>query len=108
MFRTFLLLLTLPLLWAQAPKQKITRAADLPVFTYKIDGTVEDVLQSDVKFRRLAAEIRKNIESTLARYDIEDKGTLRGLVTTLATLDVLDGRDEEALRLFDQARSLQE
>ena len=108
MLRRLLPLLALPLLLAQAPRQKVTRAADLPVFTYRIDGTVEDVLQSDAKFHRLALEIRKNIESTLEKYDIEDKGTLRGLITTLATLDVLEGRDEEALRLFDQARSLQE
>jgi hypothetical protein len=96
------------LLPAQAPKQKITRAADLPVFTYKIDGTVEDVLQSEEKFNRLAAEIRKNIESVLATYEIEDKGTLRDLVSTLATLDLLEGRDAEAMKLLDQAKALQE
>ncbi len=107
MVRRFVFLLPL-LLLAQPPKQKITRAADLPVFTYKIDGTVEDVLQSDVKFHRLALEIRKNIESTLAKYDIEDKGTLRGLLSTLATLDVLEGRDADALKLLDQVKSLQE
>ncbi len=110
MLRRFIILaaLTLPVLLAQPAKQKITRAADLPVFTYKIDGTVEDVLESDTKFKALAAEIRKNVESVLAKYDIEDKGTLRGLVSTLATLDVLEGRDAEARKLLEQARSLQE
>jgi subtilisin family serine protease len=103
-----LLALALTLLRAQPPKQKITRAADLPVFTYKIEGTVEDVLQSDAKFHRLAIEIRKNIESDLAQYDIEDKGTLRDLLSTLSTLDLLEGRDAEALRLLDQVKSLQE
>jgi subtilisin family serine protease len=93
---------------AQSPKQKITRAADLPVFTYSIDGTVEDVLQSDRKFHLLAAQIRTNIESVLAKYDIEDKGTLRGLLSTLATIDALDGKDDEALKLLDQVKSLQE
>ncbi len=106
--RRLVLLSTFPVLLLGQPKQKITRAADLPVFTYKIDGTVEDVLQSDAKFNALAAEIRKNVESTLAKYDIEDKGTLRGLHTTLATLDVLDGRNAEALKLLDQVKALQE
>ncbi len=106
--RIFAIFLAVTLLLAQAPKQKITRAADLPVFTYKIDGTVEDVLQSDQKFHALAAEIRKNVESVLSKYDIEDKGTLRGLLSTLATLDALDGRNVDALKLLDQVKSLQE
>ena len=101
-------LAAVPLLVAQAPKQKITRAADLPVFTYKMEPTVEDVLQSDQKFAALAAEIRKNVESVLANYEIEDKATLRGLLSTLAALDMLDGRDAEALKALDQVRDLQE
>jgi len=66
-------LAAVPLLVAQAPKQKITRAADLPVFTYKMEPTVEDVLQSDQKFAALAAEIRKNVESVLANYETKTK-----------------------------------
>jgi hypothetical protein len=100
-------LIVLPLLLAQAPKQKIARAADLPVFTYKIDPSVEAVIDSDEKFRQLAAEIRKNGESVLAKYDIEDKGSLRGLLSTLATLDALEGRDGEALKLLDQVKAWQ-
>ncbi len=106
--KSAILILAIPLLLAQAPKQKITRAADLPVFTYKIDGTVEDVLQSDQKFHVLASQIRSNVESVLAKYDIEDKGTLRGLLSTLATLDALEGMDDEALKLLAQVKSLQE
>jgi len=66
------------------PQAEITRAADLPVFTYKIDGTVEDVLQSDQKFRQLAARFVRIVDRCFAKYDIEDKGTLRGLLSTLA------------------------
>ncbi len=35
------------LLWAQAPKQKITRAADLPHFSYTFEGKVEDLFKSE-------------------------------------------------------------
>ncbi|MGO9096604.1 MAG: S8 family serine peptidase [Bryobacteraceae bacterium] len=108
MSRLLVSLAAVPLLVAQAPKQKITRAADLPVFTYKMEPAVEDVLQSDQKFAALAAEIRKNVESVLANYEIEDKATLRGLLSTLAALDMLDGRDAEALKVLDQVRDLQE
>ena len=103
-----LALVAVPLLVAQAPKQKITRAADLPVFTYKLEPTVEDVLLSDEKFHQLAVEIRKNVESVLAKYDIEDKAALRGLLNILENLDELAGRDAEALKLLDQIRDLQE
>lgn len=101
-------LVAVPLLVAQAPKQKVTRAADLPVFTYKLAPTVEDVLLSDEKFHQLAVEIRKNVESVLAKYDIEDKAALRGLLNTLANLDLLEGRDAEALKVMDQIRDLEE
>lgn len=109
MLNRFFFALCLPaLLFSQAPKQKITRAADLPVFTYKIDGTVEDVLQSEQKFHVLASEIRANIESVLAKYEIDDKGTLRGLLATLATIDALEGKDEEAIKLLEQSKALEE
>ena len=38
-------------------------AADLPRFTYKIDGSVEDVIRDDAKFRHFAADVRRDAES---------------------------------------------
>ncbi|MGD0577525.1 MAG: S8 family serine peptidase [Bryobacteraceae bacterium] len=101
-------LVAVPLLVAQAPKQKITRAADLPVFTYKLEPTVEDVLLSDQKFHQLAVEIRKNVESVLAKYEIEDKAALRGMLSTLINLDLLEHRDADTLKLLDQIKDLEE
>jgi len=43
---TILFTLALPLLLAQAPKQRVSRAADLPVFTYKIEGAVIEIIKS--------------------------------------------------------------
>ena len=106
--RLLLCLVAVPLLVAQAPKQKIARAADLPVFTYKLEPTVEDVLLSDEKFHQLAIEIRKNVESVLAKYEIEDKAALRGVLGTLLNLDWLEHRDADALKLLDQIKDLQE
>ncbi len=106
--RLLLCLVAVPLLVAQAPKQKITRAADLPVFTYKLAPTVEDVLLSDEKFHQLAVEIRKNVESVLAKYEIEDKAALRGMLSTLMNLDLLEHRDADALKLLDQMKDLEE
>jgi len=93
---------------AQAPKKKITRAADLPQFSYPISGKVEDLLRSPEAFNQLMAQVRKDIESVLAGYDIEEAATRRRLLGTLARLDLLEGKDEDALRLLDQVREIED
>ncbi len=96
------------LLPGQEPKKKITRAADVPVFNYPISGKVEDVVLSDEAFAKLSAQIRRDIESVLAQYDIEETATKRNLIGTLAALDVLEGKDQDALRRLDEVRELQD
>lgn len=89
-------------------KQRIDKAADLPRFTYKIDGRVEDLVRDDAKFRAFAAEVRRDTESTLAKYDIADKSSERQLRGTLLQLDMLDGRYDAALAGAEKIRELQE
>src|SRR5437016_6171787 len=100
----------LPLLvWAQAPsKKKITRAVDVPQFQYAISGKVEDLGRSEEAFRPLAAQIRKNIESVLRDYQIEDTATRRDLLGVLTALDCLDDRDADARKKLEEIRSLEE
>ena len=51
---------------AQA-KPRIDKAADLPRFSYRIDGKVEDVVRSGTRSsRRFAAALRRDTESVLA------------------------------------------
>ena len=59
---------------AQA-KKRIEKAADLPRFSYKLDGRIEDMVRDDAKFKPFAGEVRRDLESVLAQYDIEDKAT---------------------------------
>jgi len=96
------------LLVAQAPRKKITRAADVPQFQYSIKGNVEDLVQSEEAFRPFAAEVRKNVESVLRDYDVEDAATRRGLLGVLASLDLLEGRDEDARRRLGEIQALEE
>jgi subtilisin family serine protease len=96
------------LLLGQAPKKKIIRAADVPEFQYAISGKVEDVVKSEQAFRPFAAQVRKNVESVLRDYEIEDAATKRGLLGTLAALDLLDGRDDACLTRLDEIRALEE
>ncbi|MHB8493849.1 MAG: S8 family serine peptidase [Casimicrobiaceae bacterium] len=90
------------------PRPKIEKAADLPRFTYKIDGRVEDVVRDASKFKPFAAEVRRDTESVLAKYQIDDRATLRQLESELALLDYLDGNFGEALKRAAHIQELQD
>lgn len=92
---------------AQA-KPRIEKAADLPRFTYKVEGKLEEVVRSADRFAPFAAALRRDTESVLAGYDIPDKGTQRDLIGTLAQLDFLDGKYDSALARLEQVRALQD
>ncbi len=89
-------------------KPRIEKAADLPRFTYPLQGRLEDIVRSPERFAPLAAAVRRDTESVLAGYEIADKGTQRELITLLAVLDFLDGRFEQALARAEQARAMQD
>lgn len=93
---------------AQTPKPRIEKAADLPRFTYKVDGKLEDLVRSAERFAPFAAAVRRDTESVLAGYDIPDKATQRDLLGLLAALDFLDGQYDQALARAEQVRALQE
>jgi subtilisin family serine protease len=89
-------------------KKRIEKAADLPRFTYQVDGKVEDLLTDDGKFATFAQQLRQDIDSVLAGYEIPDKASERQLLGTLTQLDVLEGRYADALARSDQIKALQE
>jgi subtilisin family serine protease len=89
-------------------KPRIEKAADLPRFSYRIDGNVEDLIREDAKFRRFAAEVRRDAESVLSGYQIDDRATLRQLEGELAQLDYLDGNYDAALKRAERIKALQE
>lgn len=89
-------------------RQRVEKAADLPRFNYRIDGRVEDLLRDDAKFNAFAAQLRRDAESVLAKYEIPDKSIERGYLATLAQLDYLDGRYDDALLRLDALRALEE
>ncbi len=89
-------------------KPRIDKAADLPRFTYKVDGPLEDIVRSPERFAPFAAAVRRDTESVLGGYEIADKATLRGLIGLLSLLDYLDGRYDDALKRVEEGRALQE
>jgi hypothetical protein len=92
----------------QPAKPRIERAADLPRFSYKIDGKLEDVVRNGDRFAPFAAAVRRDTESVLAGYDIADKGTRRDLISMLAALDFLDGRYDSTITRLEEVRALQD
>ena len=56
---------------AQTPK-RVERADELPRFTYPVQGEVEALVRDPQRFAALAADVRRNTESTLAAYDIAE------------------------------------
>ena len=107
---SFLLVVALSLGMAPqvAPKKTISRAADLPSFTYTISGNAEKLLTDEDTFRPFATQLRKDVESVLTEYDIAESATRRQLLNTLLALDLLEGKDAEAGRLLDEIAALEE
>lgn len=89
-------------------KKKVEKAADLPRFSYRIEGKIEDTVRDDSRFAAFAKAFRRDSESVLAGYDIQDKATLRQTIGTLAVLDFLENRPDEALARLAQVKALQE
>jgi subtilisin family serine protease len=89
-------------------KKRIERAADVPRFSYKIDGSLEDVIRDDAKFKPLAQAVRRDTESVLSQYEIADKAELRQLLGVIAQLDYLEGRYDDARQLSLRIRALQD
>jgi subtilisin family serine protease len=89
-------------------KKRIDKAADLPRFTYKVDGPLEELVRNDAAFRKFAAEVRRDNESVLADYDISDKAARRQLLAVLAQLDFLEGNYEAAAKRAEAIRALEE
>jgi subtilisin family serine protease len=89
-------------------KIPVKNADELPRHTYKLPGTASELLKSDEQFAALAKELRANTEAELAKYQIDDKPTLRGLYLVLVNLDVLDGRFDAAAKGIDRVRDLED
>ncbi len=93
-----------------AGKTVVRTQDDLPRFNYPIAGTATQLLTSDdATFGAFAAKVRADVDGVLARYDIQDRATLRGLLNTRLTLQILaGGEDGAALATIAQIRALED
>ena len=103
------LLCTLTLGCALAqPLQRVERADDLPRFSYPVEGELEAIVRSPQRFAMLSQALRRDLEQTLAGYDIAEAATRRQLLGVLVQLDMLEGRYDDALLRLAQIQQLQE
>jgi subtilisin family serine protease len=89
-------------------KIKIESLDDLPRHAYQLDGSVSGLLKSDEQFAAFAKQVRSDVESDLATYEIDDAATLQGFYGTLLSLDMLEGRYDDALKRVAQIRALED
>lgn len=94
--------------FAQQPLKRVERADDLPRFTYPVQGELEAVVRDPQRFAAFAALLRRDIEQVLATHEIAEKATQRGMLGLLGAIAMLEGRYDDALKLSEQVRALQE
>jgi hypothetical protein len=93
---------------ALADKIHIEHASDLPRFNYSYDGPVEKLATDKATFDGFAKQRRADIQSVLDQYQIDDKSTLRELLSEASLIDFLTGNYDQAEQESLQVRDLQE
>ncbi len=91
-----------------AEKIKIEKLDDLPRHTYSLSVPAAELFDNDKALFELTAQLRKDMESDLETYDIQDKTTLKGYYGTLGTIAMLEGRYDDYLTLLNKRIALED
>src|ERR1700733_1580679 len=103
-----LILLFAPFATGEANKKiQVKEQSDLPRFTYPLSGPASVLLQADAAtFNAFAVKVRTDLDAILRDYEIEDKATLRSLLSAKLDLHHLAGEDAAALATVKALRAL--
>ena len=109
-FLAGLLLLLAPFSYAQtSAKKKVSSQSDLPRFSYPVTLPASELVQTDdATFNVFAAKVRADLDSILRDYDIDDKSTLRTLLSAKLDFQELAGESQAALETVADLRALEE
>src|SRR5271165_5542473 len=91
-----------------AARKVVQKADDLPRHTYKVSQAPSAILGDQAAFDALAAEVRRDIESDLRSYDIQDRTTLEGYKATQLSLALLANDYGAGERLIGELRAMEE
>lgn len=89
-------------------KPRITSQDQLPRFSYPLTGKVAEVATDDAAYQRLADAVRRDYEKLLQDYEIADRATLVGVLTTLLAIEVHAGNYDAASARIAEIRRLEE
>jgi subtilisin family serine protease len=103
-----LALLTLFSSAVAADKIKITKLDDLPRHVYKITIKAAELLDNEQAVAKLAGEVKRDLLDDLAKYDIEDKTTLKDYYANLGTIAMLEGDFDSYLSYLTKRKELEE
>ncbi len=92
----------------RAEKPRITSQDQLPRYSYPLTGKVTEVVTNEAAYDKLAASVRTDLEKLLADYDIADRSTLQNVLGVLMSMDLQQGRYDQALNRITQMRALEE
>src|SRR5208282_1274820 len=106
----WLLLLVVTFAYPQSSgKKKVTSQADLPRFSYPLSGPASYLVQADdATFSAFASKVRADLDTILRDYDIDDKSTMRTLLSVKLDLQELAGDYQSGLQTIETLRALQE
>ena len=91
-----------------APKKVVTTAQDLPRFTYPATSASALLQADDATFKAFVEKVDGDVRSTLATYQIEDKATLRQLLTERANAALLMNDIPGGFAVLDRLKSVEE
>jgi subtilisin family serine protease len=87
----------------------VRSAADLPRFSYPVKGSATALVEADeATFKAFAQQVRRNVDSTLEGYRIEDKSTLSELLNTRLDLQELAGEYAAGLKTIETLRAMEQ
>jgi len=90
-------------------KKKVTGQADLPRFSYPLAIPASELVQADdATFNAFATKVRADLDMIFRDYDIDDKATLRTLLSVKLDLQELAGEYQDGLRTLEAVRALEE
>ncbi len=94
---------------ARSNKKRVASEADLPRFSYPLEGSASALLGADdATFNAFARKVRVDLDNIFNNYEIDDKATLRTLTEVKFDLEDLASDNSAALGTLEQLRSLQE
>ncbi len=94
---------------AAAPmgKKPVKSQDDLPRHTYQIEGKASEFVVAGEPFRVFLARFKADTEADLAGYDITDPTTLQGYYNALASVAMIEGRFDDAVKYADMSREIE-